>query len=115
MQGDQRDVFEVDGKSVQIEASWERPSLWRDVIGFLNGNAPENPWVIGVFAIVLIVVMSKLGADSFVCVTGIGSVLDITITSTWRLGKREPKKSDQLGGELSHEGTAGRTSEPPRQ
>ena len=99
MQGDQRDVVEVDGSSVDLEATWGRSSFWQDALRVCEARSAEHPWLLGVIAIVIIAVVSGRETNPWVSVTAIVSVLIMTVMATWRSSERERKRSDQSRGQ----------------
>lgn len=106
MRSEQRKSVEIDGKSVELDANWERSGFWMQLSTLLSGSAAQNPTLAGTLAVVAIVFFSGPELNSYVSVSGILAVLGMAAIGSRDRKKSDRKESDQSCSKCKDKGSA---------
>lgn len=106
MESDRRTGFEIDGKTVDLEAEWVPEQRFRGALWLLNQNVGRHPWIVGIAAIVAIVMFAADVQQPWVPLAGIVAVVVVIAFATG--GKRvERENSDKLERKSANESAVG--------
>lgn len=94
---------EIDGKSVEIDASWENRGFWNQMWSFLASNAAKNPTLVGCLSIVAIVLLPSENFHPYVSLSGIVAVLALSAIGSRERIKNDLTKQDKLVRERTNE------------
>jgi len=92
----QRSRHVIDGRTIELDADWAGPSEV-GIFGFLAQHARNNPWFVGVAAILGIIAFGDAGHSPWVLGAAISGVVLITIVSTWRQRENEFERTVESG------------------